>query len=45
LNKDANEIRITPDQFSQLVADVSKKVTDAGFAEHPAFLMQFQPDE
>lgn len=43
--EDAQELRVSPEQLSQLAADTAKRLTEAGFAEPPALLIQFQPDD
>lgn len=43
--EDAQELRVTPERLSQLAADTAKQLTEAGFSDPPALLIQFQPDD
>lgn len=40
-----NEVRATAEDLSRIAADVTSKLTEAGFHEVPALIIQYQPDE
>jgi hypothetical protein len=43
-DEDGSELRFDPERLSEIAAEVSGKLSMAGFPERPALLLQFQPD-